>query len=91
MPEHWGVNPQTPKPCPPRFEAIRHAAVEQWGSDPVTQEEILAWVQAGCPDAEGAMLNAATHCPPIAGQGNADPEEFVAQLIRTGVFVPTHL
>ena len=90
MPEHWVVNPQTPKPCPPRFEAIRGAAGERWGTNPVTQEAILAWVREGCPNAAGAMLNAATHRPPIAGQGNADSEEFVAQLIRARVFVQTH-
>ena len=89
MSEHWGVNPQTPRPCPPRFEAIRQAAREQWGSNSIAQEEILAWVQAGCPDAAGVIQNAATHYPPIAGQGEADPEECVAQLILAGVFVST--
>lgn len=89
MPKHWSVNPEMPRPCPPRFEAIREAAQKLWGSNPVTQEQILAWTKAGCPDPAGTLLNASTHQPPIAGQGEADPEEFAARLIRSGVFVQT--
>ncbi len=79
MPGLWSVNPEMPRRCPPRFEAIRGAARKLWGSNSVTQEEILAWIQAGCPDTSGTLLNAATHQPPIAAQGEADPEEFASR------------
>lgn len=89
MTERWIANPQIPRiPFPHRFELIRQAALARWGETPIPQEEILDWVRAGCPDAAGSLLNAATHQPPIAGQGQNHPGAFVTHLFRHGAFLP---
>ncbi len=81
------TNPNTPEPIPLRFEMIRRAALELWGEASISQDKILKWVRDGCPDAEGGLLNAATHQPPIPAQGQIDPGEFMARLLKQGVFL----
>lgn len=73
-----------------KFEDIREAAFARWGETPISQENILQWVCAGCPNEAGYCLSAATHQPPIPGQGQSDPDAFVTQLLNSGVFIPKH-
>ena len=86
--EPFTVNPHTPRPCPRHYESIRRAAAVLWGEVSIPIEDSIAWARAGCPDAAGVLFNAATHQPPIPGQAQNDPEEFVVRLIRAGIFVP---
>ena len=88
MTGQWVTNSQMPKPFPPRFEPIRMAALAHWGQTPITQDEILQWICAGCPDAAGSLLNVTTRQPPVAGQGQDDPGAFMTRLFRCGVFLP---
>lgn len=86
--EPFSVNPVTPRPCPRHYESIRRAAAGRWGEALIPLEDIITWSRAGCPDAAGVLVNAETHQPPIAGQAQNDPEEFVVRLIRAGIFIP---
>ena len=88
MAERWIVNPEMPRPFPLRLESIRGAAVERWGNAPISQDEILLWVYAGCPNAADACLSPATRQPPIPGQGEIAPEAFADTLFKRGVFLP---
>ena len=83
----WIVNPRTPRPCPIHFESIRKVAVEKWGDTTICEVDIFNWVCAGCPNSQGALLNAATREPPLPGQGIADPGLFVDRLLEVGVFL----
>ena len=87
MTERWIANPDMPRPFPLQFEPIRKAALAKWGEAPILQDEILQWICVGCPDAEGSLLNAITHQPPIAGQGQSDPSKFMTSLFKSGAFV----
>ena len=88
MTDRWIANPDMPKPFPRRFDLIRQAALARWGEAPISQDDILQWVCAGCPDAAGSLLNVATHQPPIAGQAQNDPGAFVTALLSCGAFLP---
>ena len=87
----WIANPRTlgpPHGCPPRFDLLRQVALEKWGASTITRSDILEWVLAGSPDASGTLNHAATHHPPIAGQGKMDAQNLVDRLIAYKIFVP---
>lgn len=88
MTERWVANPEMPKPFTLRLDSIRKAALERWGKAPISQDEILRWVRDGCPDAAGSLLNVTTRQPPIAGQGQNDPDKFLTDLLKRGAFLP---
>lgn len=91
MTDRWIANPDMPRPFPQRLESIRRAALERWGNAPIAQHDILLWVYEGCPDAQGVLLSAATHQPPIPGQGEIAPEAYADTLFKREVFLPTEL
>lgn len=84
----WGVNPEMPRPFPRQLESIRVAAMERWGNASISQADILMWIYEGCPDAQNALLSAATRQPPIPGQGEIAPEAYADTLFKCEVFLP---
>ena len=64
MPEHWRVNPQTPKPCPPRFEAIRQAAPGTMGKRPRHPRRDAAVGPSGVPRRSGRDAKRRDAFPP---------------------------
>ena len=86
--ERFIVNPKTPSSCPRHYESIRQAAEGRWGEASMALEDIIAWAQAGCPNAAGVLISAETSQPPIPGQAQNDPEELVVRLIRAEIFIP---
>lgn len=87
MTNRWIANPRTPKPCPIAFEGLRQEAQELWGDSLITREALVEWARAGCPNAAGTLSNPETKQPHLAGHAQTDPEMFVEQLIKTGIFV----
>lgn len=80
--DQWVANPYAPWPFPKKLEAIRKAAVERWGSNPISQHDIVLWIYEGCPDASGVCITLETRQPSIS------PEKYLTTLFKRGVFIP---
>ena len=82
------INQRTPHQCPISYERIRKEALHRWGKDTaISYSALMAWLEKGAPDSEGALLRACTHQPPFPGQAKTSPCEELERLIDASIFL----
>lgn len=81
------VNPEVPLPCAPSHLTIYQAALKKWGTRRLRRRDVETWLQRGAPDEAGALLSAATHVPPLPGQGEHSAIKKAEQLIEAEIFL----
>ena len=81
------VNPRMPRPCAPSHLSIYQAALDKWKDRLLDLCDIETWLKDGAPDERGVLLSAATHVPPLPGQGEHLASEKAEQLINSEIFL----
>ncbi|MYB40405.1 hypothetical protein F4X86_04035 [Candidatus Saccharibacteria bacterium] len=81
------VNPRMPRPCSQSDEALRVEALNKWGDQSLSRDEIMRWFAEGAPSKNGFMMSAASSKDPVPGQGRIPAGKLVDRLISAKIFL----